>query len=119
MRTRTIAYGCFSVLAFAGLFPLGRTALAGKDVLHLRISQKDQAFKPNSVTIPQGSVLDIVNDDGDLLHHAYVDSDRLKYDSGDQEPGQTASISFDSAGTFQVLCGIHPRMRLRVTVSPR
>ena len=51
------------------------------------ISQKGREFHPGDVTIKRGETIQIVNDDGDLLHHAYVDSDKFTFDSGDQEPG--------------------------------
>lgn len=89
---------------------------AGVERLHLRVSQKDQSFRPSEMTIERGTTLDVVNDDGDLLHHAYVDSPTFNFDSGDQEPGTTVAITFNVAGTFNVLCGIHPRMKLKVRV---
>ena len=58
---------------------------------------------------------DIVNDDGNLSHHAYVMPDRFEFDLGDQEPGHGVDVAFTVAGTLNVLCGIHPRMRLVVT----
>jgi plastocyanin len=58
----------------------------------------------------------IVNDDAAVIHHAYVDEDEMRYDSGDQPPGSRSVLTFDSQGRFRVLCGIHPRMRLDVEV---
>ena len=55
-------------------------------------------------------------DDADLLHHAYVDSDKFSFDSGDQKPGSITPITFPVAGDFDVLCAIHPKMRLVVHV---
>ncbi|MGC1464444.1 MAG: hypothetical protein WA792_01800 [Pseudolabrys sp.] len=60
--------------------------------------------------------MQIVNDDGDLLHHAYIDSDKFTFDSGDQEPGSKTNIVFTVPGTFNVLCAIHPKMKLVVHV---
>lgn len=80
------------------------------------VSQKDQIFTPGEVSIKHGETVEIVNDDGDLLHHLYVDSKQLQYDSGDQEPGAKVDITFPTSGTFDVLCGIHPKMRLVVHV---
>ena len=51
------------------------------------ISQKGREFHPGDVTIKRGESIQIVNDDADLLHHAYVDSDKFSFDSGDQKPG--------------------------------
>lgn len=80
------------------------------------ISQKGREFHPGEVTIKHGEAIQIVNDDGDLLHHAYVDSDNFTFDSGDQKPGSTTAITFPLAGDFDVLCAIHPKMKLVVHV---
>ncbi len=80
------------------------------------VSQKDQIFTPAELDIKKGETVEIVNDDGDLLHHLYVDSKRLQFDSGDQEPGAKVDITFPATGTFDVLCGIHPKMKLVVRV---
>ena len=71
---------------------------------------------PGYLGIKRGDVVSIVNDDEDLSHHAYVRSDLFKFDSGDQEPGHDVDIPFTVVGTFNILCGIHPKMRLVVTV---
>ncbi len=81
-----------------------------------QVSQRGREFGPELLNIRRGDVVQIVNDDGDLSHHAYVASERFKFDSGDQEPGGRADIAFTVAGTFNVLCGIHPKMRLVVNV---
>jgi plastocyanin len=80
------------------------------------ISQKGREFRPGVITVSRGESIDIVNDDLDLRHHAYVDSDTFKYDSGDQEPGSKTKIAFPVAGDFDVLCAIHPKMKLVVHV---
>lgn len=80
------------------------------------VSQKGREFRPGTLSIKQGDVVRIVNDDEDLSHHAYVASDRFKFDSGDQGPGHDVDIPFTQDGTFNVLCGIHPKMRLKVQV---
>lgn len=73
-------------------------------------------FLPGMLNIHEGETIRIVNDDGDLLHHAYIESDTFNFDSGDQEPGSKTDITFPKAGTFTVLCGIHPKMKLVVNV---
>ena len=80
------------------------------------ISQKGQAFSPAEIAIQRGEKLRILNDDGDLRHHAYIDSEKLSFDSGDQEPGSQTEIAFPSLGDFTVLCAIHPKMKLVVHV---
>jgi plastocyanin len=80
------------------------------------ITQKGRAFHPLTLTINRGDTLQFFDDDGDLLHHAYVESDTFNFDSGDQQPGSRTNVVFSVPGTFNVLCGIHPKMKLVVTV---
>jgi plastocyanin len=80
------------------------------------ISQKGREFRPGTITIKKGDSVQVINDDADLRHHAYVDSDNFKFDSGDQEPGSKTNIAFPVAGDFDVLCAIHPKMKLVVHV---
>jgi plastocyanin len=100
----------------AGAMLVGAGPLAGLAASQFVVSQKGREFRPSSVTIKRGEVLTIVNDDADLQHHAYIDSDKFRFDSGDQEPGSKSNISFPVEGTFDVLCAIHPKMKLVVHV---
>ncbi len=101
-------------VAATALTALG--TLVGSALPQNTISQKGREFHPGEVTIKHGEAIQIVNDDGDLLHHAYVDSDKFSFDSGDQKPGSTTPITFPAAGDFDVLCAIHPKMKLVVHV---
>ena len=80
------------------------------------VSQKGRQFHPNELTIKRGVTIEIVNDDGDLRHHAYVRSEKFNFDSGDQEPGSKTNITFTVRGDFDVRCAIHPKMLLVVHV---
>lgn len=82
----------------------------------VRVTQKGRAFKPAEIAIKAGDTVQFVNDDGDLLHHAYSKSEKFSFDSGDQQPGSTINVVFPVAGTFTVMCGIHPKMKLVVKV---
>ena len=82
----------------------------------IMVSQRGRAFLPGAVAIKVGDTLEIVNDDGDLMHHAYIDDPDFSFDSGDQAPGTRADITFTKAGSFTVLCGIHPKMKMAVKV---
>ena len=98
--------------ALAGMLVAGAAFSAGP---HL-VSQAGREFRPKEISINRGETVQIVNDDGDLLHHLYVDSDQLQFDSGDQKPGSRTNIDFSKTGTFTVLCAIHPKMKLTVQV---
>jgi plastocyanin len=80
------------------------------------VSQKGRQFSPHDLTVRVGDTVVIINDDGDLRHHAYIDSDTFRFDSGDQEPGSRTPITFTVPGEFDVLCAIHPKMELVVHV---
>ena len=105
----------YVILSAALLGVLGGVAAATLTPAYL-VSQRDQAFRPGQVAVRRGETVRIVNDDGDLLHHSYVESSQFNFDSGDQEPGAKVDISFPISGAFTVLCGIHPRMKLLVRV---
>ncbi len=111
-------HGCARIVVALGLIVLsaeGAALATGFGEPHM-VSQKGRAFQPGQMTIQRGETLEIVNDDADLLHHAYIDADDFRFDSGDQAPGSKADIVFSKTGTFTVLCGIHPKMNLVVTV---
>ena len=91
-------------------------ATAASTTAPVVVSQKGRTFLPGEVTIKSGDAIEIVNDDGDILHHAYVDTPEFSFDSGDQKPGSHTLVYFPVTGTFMVLCGIHPKMKLVVTV---
>lgn len=80
----------------------------------ITVSQRNRHFNPDTLTIAVGGVVHIVNDDR-VTHHVYVDSPTMKFDSGEQPVGTTVDLEFDHAGTYHVLCAIHPTMHLLVT----
>ena len=104
----TVAFVAGAVTAF-GVF-------AGSALADYSISQKGREFHPGEITVKRGETIQIINDDGDLLHHAYIDSPKFSFDSGDQKPGSVTPITFAVAGDFDVLCAIHPKMKLTVHV---
>jgi len=106
----------FAVLAGAVLVIAAGT-LVGLALPPYAISQKGRQFHPGEISIKRGETLQILNDDGDLLHHAYIDSPKFAFDSGDQQPGSRTDITFPATGDFEVLCAIHPKMRLVVHVN--
>jgi plastocyanin len=105
----------FVVLAGAAIVT-GLGTLVGLALPQYTISQKGREFHPGEISIKRGETLQIVNDDADLLHHAYIDAPKFSFDSGDQQPGSRTDIAFPTSGDFEVLCAIHPKMRLMVHV---
>lgn len=110
IERRDWAAGFLALAVFlAAVLP---AALAADTV---NISQRNRKFAPDVVEIERGTVLHIVNDDR-VTHHVYVDAPAMKFDSGEQPMGTAVDLPFDRAGTFTVLCAIHPTMKLVVTV---
>jgi plastocyanin len=107
----------FVAVAAIALSLLAGLAWADLGPGHFQVSQRGRAFQPGELSVKRGDVVQIVNDDGDLLHHAYIESDVFNFDSGDQEPGGKVDVAFTVAGNFTVLCGIHPKMKLLVHVN--
>ena len=116
-RVRQIGLVRFGI-GIATVMLASGTALAVSDLTSgtLQVMQKSRSFQPGAIELQQNQVLQIVNDDGQLMHHAYVDAHDFKFDSGEQAPGTTVNIQFPTAGMYVVLCGIHPKMRLNVAV---
>lgn len=77
------------------------------------VAQRTRAFAVPSVQVSRGDIVHIVNDDA-FLHQVYVDAPGFKFESPEQEPGQSVDVRFTQAGTFTVLCHIHPKMILQV-----
>ncbi|WP_375464151.1 plastocyanin [uncultured Methylobacterium sp.] len=123
MTHRSMLYRAAGMRSFPTVVALLAGLTAGAAVAtrieasgHL-VSQKGRAFQPNSLVVARGDTVTIVNDDSDLLHHVYIEAESFAFDSGDQLPGSRTPVTFQKSGTFQVLCGIHPKMKLIVRVN--
>src|ERR1051326_1575927 len=83
----------------------------GADAAHTVI-QSGRAFHPSEVTIRKGEALTFTNDDASI-HQIYVTG---LFDSDKKARGQNLTETFPAAGTFEVPCHIHPKMKLVVHV---
>ena len=77
------------------------------------IVQKGRRFSVPEITIRHGDSLTFTNND-EFIHQMYVDG---LFDSEERLPGQTLTEEFPRAGTFEVHCHIHPKMKLVVRVN--
>lgn len=96
------------------LFLILPAAAYAADEAHT-IVQKGRAFRPAEVSISRGESLTFTNGD-EFIHQIYVQSPDFSFDSDEKNPGQNISESFTTAGTFEVRCHIHPKMKLVVRV---
>lgn len=79
------------------------------------VSQRDRAFKPAGIAVRRGEAITVLNDDN-RTHNVRIVSPVMNFNSGAQEPGESIDLKFDSAGTFEAHCGIHPTMELTIVV---
>jgi cytochrome c peroxidase len=84
-------------------------------VARAHVSQRGRQFAPLRAAITAGGVLEIANDDN-TSHNIRIDAPDLHLNSGIQDPGQTVTWQLDKPGRYVAFCGIHPKMRLEVTV---
>jgi plastocyanin len=104
--------GAAAVLVVAAL---GSSALGAAD---LYIHQHNLHFSESKVAVKVGDRLTFTNDD-DVIHNIGVrgGADDETEDLGLQKPRIAVSHRFNEPGAFVVVCSIHPRMRLKVSVS--
>jgi plastocyanin len=89
---------------------------AGALAANLTITQKGRAFSPESVTIKKGEALTFVNDDT-VPHNIVSTSAGNEFNLGSQPPGAATDVTFKQSGDVQVICAIHPRMKMMVQVT--
>jgi cytochrome c peroxidase len=96
--------------ALAGLI----VGIATAAIAATSISQKDKTFSQESVTVKTGEKIKFVNDDN-VTHNLTVKTPGGTTRPGVQEkPGDEVELAFDEAGTYEVRCLIHPKMKMSV-----
>ena len=76
------------------------------------IDIKDFAFNPDTITVTKGTTVTWTNKES--APHTVKGT---AFTSGTLNQGQSYSYTFNEAGTFEYLCGIHPSMRAKVIVT--
>lgn len=70
-------------------------------------------FDSDALEIKVGEMVEFVNEDG-APHTATADDG--SFDTGTLGKGDTATITFETAGSFDYFCAVHPHMRGNITV---
>ncbi len=85
---------------------------------NIAISQHNLRFSQPKISIQQGDTVTFSNDD-DVTHNISVRSgdEGDTEDLGLQKPKISVSHRFDQKGVYSVVCSIHPKMRLMVSVN--
>ena len=100
------------LLVLVPLAGISVTAFAADQTIH----QKGRMFSPESITIKKGETLTFLNDDN-VPHNIASTSKGNEFNLGSQAPGATTPVTFKEAGDAQVICAIHPRMKMTVKVT--
>ena len=91
---------------------LSAGALAANQMIH----QQGRVFGPDNISVKKGEALTFVNDDT-VPHNIISTSKGNEFNLGSQPPGTSTDVTFKEAGDVQVVCAIHPRMKLMVKVT--
>ena len=71
-------------------------------------------FQPATLTVRSGGKITVTNNDS-TTHTATAD-DGNTFDTGDIDPGSSATFSVDKPGTVAYHCNIHPFMKATIVV---
>lgn len=81
----------------------------------VQVDQKGLAFSTQHLVVKKGNAVAFMNSDV-TSHNILVSGNGVNLNSGLQRPGVAFTAPFTKAGTYQVVCGIHPKMKMTVTV---
>ena len=82
----------------------------------VNVSQSNQQFSEDSLKMKAGDTIVFKNADTVSHNIQIVNSDGDADDKGLQKPGETIKATMAKAGDYKVRCGIHPGMKIKVTV---
>lgn len=95
------------------LFALGSMSISANAAEHV-VDQKKLKFTPNKITIAVGDTIRFTN--SDRTAHQVTGKKGMKANSPLLPPRKEFKMDFPAAGTFEIGCHIHPRMKLVITV---
>ncbi len=93
---------------------LSSTVLA--EAAEVNVSQANQQFSEDAIKIKVGDTVLFKNADTVTHNIQVVNADGDTNDKGLGKPGETIKETFATAGEYKVRCGIHPAMKLKVSV---
>ena len=108
---RFLGLACIMVLG-GSLGSLSAVALTSDPI----VSQHGRRFSMDSITVKRGAPVTFLNDDT-VPHNVVSTSPGNEFDLGSQPPGTSNDVKFTTAGVANVICAIHPRMKIAVTVA--
>lgn len=79
------------------------------------VDQKNKEFSTDALNIEVGDTISFLNSDP-FYHNIYSLSTPQPFDLGSYPQGQSRSVTFETAGTVEVRCAIHPHMKMTIEV---
>jgi plastocyanin len=103
----------FRVIVLAALLMIAKVGLSLGD--EVKVNQANKAFDPGAVTIKTGDTVDFANGDT-VAHNVLTRGSPQDFSLGVIKPGDDKKVTFDTPGTYDVRCAIHPGMKMTITV---
>ena len=100
-----------TVIPLVVLAGLSTGALAATEVIH----QQGRMFSSENITVKKGEAVTFLNDDT-VPHNVMSATKGNEFNLGSLSPGSSTDVTFKDAGDVQVICAIHPRMKMTVKV---
>jgi plastocyanin len=105
MRPRTVLLILSAIL----------TSVCATAAADFTVVQKNKEFSVRQLTLKAGDQLTFVNSDT-VTHNVYSPTKGLAFEIELQPPGRSDTVRFSRPGVAEVICAIHPNMKLRVDV---
>lgn len=91
---------------------LAGVAWAGAKVV---VEQKALSFGTDSLTVKPGDVVEFDNLDT-TSHNIIITGEGITLNSGLQQPKVSFKAPMMKKGVYMVMCGIHPKMKMKINV---
>jgi plastocyanin len=101
---------------FLVMFAVALFSTVGMAADGVTVTQKGLVFTPNELTVAKGQTVEFINDDA-TAHNIMISGDGVSFNGGLQPAGGKIKYTFAKSGTYAVGCGIHPKMKLTITVN--
>lgn len=79
------------------------------------VAQENKQFTVEELTIAKGDTVHFPNHDP-FFHNVFSLSEVEMFDLGSYPQGESKAITFETPGTVDVECAIHPNMRMQIHV---
>lgn len=81
----------------------------------VNVDQKGLAFSTAQLTVSKGDIVSFNNNDT-TSHNILITGNGVSLNSGLQQPGVVYKAPMIKPGVYAVMCGIHPKMQMTITV---